>query len=90
MADITCWAGPPSVHLVSEEGTEVKVHTLLLGLYSHQWRHTLQEVSQQLVRLVREVYRPFMSERGTRRIVRCCRESLPKNFYFLEWNQIRM
>ena len=75
MADITCWAGPPSVHLVSEEGTEVKVHRLLLGLYSHQWRHTLQEVSQdvsplvfilqgvhskQLARLVREVYRPFM------------------------------
>ena len=46
--------------------------------------------SKQLARLVREVYRPFMSERGTRRIVRCSRESLPKNFYFLEWNQIRM
>ena len=83
MADITRWAGPPSVHLVSEEGTEVKVHRLLLGLYSHQWRHTLQEASQevsqeasqgvsplvfilqgvdrqQLARLVREVYRPFM------------------------------
>ena len=27
MADITCWAGPPSVPIVSEKGTEVKVHT---------------------------------------------------------------
>ena len=58
---------------MSEGGSQVKVHRLLLGLYSDQWRLTLQglEVSQlvfilqgvdglQLGQLVSQIYQPFI------------------------------
>ena len=45
---------------MSEEGTEVKVHTLLLGLYSHQWRYTLQEVSQEVSQGVSQEVSPLV------------------------------
>ena len=72
METVSSWAGSPEVTLVSEGGSQVKVHRLLLGLYSDQWRLTLQglEISQlvfilqgvdglQLGRLVGEIYEPF-------------------------------
>ena len=72
METVSSWAGSPKVTLVSEGGSQVKVHRLLLGLNSDQWRLTLQglEISQlvfilqgvdglQLGRLVGEIYEPF-------------------------------
>ena len=69
---VSSWAGSPEVTLVSEGGSQVKVHRLLLGLYSDQWRLTLQglEISQlvfilqgvdglQLGQLVSQIYQPF-------------------------------
>ena len=69
---VSSWAGSPEVTLVSEGGSQVKVHRLLLGLYSDQWRLTLQglEISQlvfilqgvdglQLGKLVSEIYQAF-------------------------------
>ena len=66
---VSSWAGSPEVTLVSEGGSQVKVHRLLLGLYSDQWRLTLHglEISPlvfilqgvdglQLGRLVGEIY----------------------------------
>ena len=79
---VSSWAGSPEVTLVSEGGSQVKVHRLLLGLYSDQWRLTLQglEISQlvfilqgvdglQLGRLVGEIYRPFTESEPRRHSV---------------------
>ena len=72
MNAVSSWAGSPEVTLVSEGGSQVKVHRMLLGLYSDQWRLTLQglEINQlvfilqgddglQLGRLVSEIYKAF-------------------------------
>ena len=72
METVSSWAGSPEVTLVSEEGSQVKVHRLLLGLYSDQWRLTLQglEISQlvfilqgvdglELGQLISEIYKAF-------------------------------
>ena len=79
LENVSSWAGSPEVTLVTEGGSQVKVHRLLLGLYSDQWRLTLQglEISQpvfilqgvdelQLGRLVGEIYQTFRkSQIGT-------------------------
>ena len=69
---ITSWAGSPEVRLVSETGLEVKVHRILLGLYTDQWRYNLQGVEssevvfllhgvghQELQQLVNDIYKPL-------------------------------
>ena len=71
---ITSWAGSPEVRLVSETGLEVKVHRILLGLYTDQWRYHLQGVEssdlvfilhgvghQELEELRTDIYKPLFN-----------------------------
>ena len=73
---ITSWAGSPEVRLVSETGSEVKVHRILLGLYTDQWRQNLQALAstdlvfilqgvgdQELEALANDIYRPLFDVR---------------------------
>ena len=73
---ITSWAGSPEVSLVSETGSEVKVHRILLGLYTDQWRQNLQGLAstdlvfilqgvgdQELEELANDIYRPLFDAR---------------------------
>ena len=82
MDSVISWAGSPEVTLVSEEGTEVKVHRILLALYTDQWRQTLQglEISQlvlllqdvgaqELDQLVTDIYKPFTAT-GDNQVIR--------------------
>ena len=75
------WAGEPEVTLVSEDGTEVKVHRIFLALYTDQWRQTLQglQISQlvlllqdvdggELEEIVSGIYRPFIVRGDTKDI----------------------
>ena len=71
---ITSWAGSPEVRLVSETGLEVKVHRILLGLYTDQWRQNLQCLEssdlvfilhgvghQELQQLRTDIYKPLLN-----------------------------
>ena len=81
MDPVNSWAGEPEVTLVSEDGTEVKVHRIFLALYTDQWRQTLQGLQiSQLVLLLQDVdggeledivsgiYRPFIVRGDTKDI----------------------
>ena len=73
---ITSWAGSPEVSLVSETGSEVKVHRIMLGLYTDQWRQNLQGLAstdlvfilqgvgdQELEELANDIYRSLFDAR---------------------------
>ena len=81
MDPVNSWAGEPEVTLVSEDGTEVKVHRIFLALYTDQWRQTLQglQISQlvlllqdvdggELEEIVSGIYRPFIVRGDTKDI----------------------
>ena len=61
---------------MSETGSEVKVHRILLGLYTDQWRQNLQGLAstgfvfilqgvgdQELEELANDIYRPLFDTR---------------------------
>ena len=63
MAVMASWAGSPEVSLVSETGWEVRVHRILLGLYSQQWRQILHGLSStELVFIMQGMARTDLQE----------------------------